>query len=228
MTQNQIGEFQIPNGAHHPDSQVLATNEVSDMYSEIYESQESNNSQEIVKNDDIVRLYQIGNEIAAARKIKLETKSFTPEDHTSGIVRAFAKKLFNPDFIKFKSYTEKDLITRESQIGAEIFNNRPAGEHIQFFNLDPNHWYFFQETEKKSGTIDSNTIHYEIQESGVLKICDKTGIRGEYLQGDEYQYFIAATDAYFEQVMPRIYGHTVDHKVINLHKHDDITDKTAA
>lgn len=206
MSQNQPMEFQIPNGIHHPDSQELIRDEVKDMYSDIYESKEQENS----INADIEKLFFIGDEIAAARKHKLDTQFFTYEDHTSGFVRAVAKKLLNPDFFErqrqLKPLTINDLMKRESQIGAEIFGNQPNGNHVQFFNENRNHWYLYQESEKKSGVIETSTIHYEIEQNGILKICDQTGVKGEYITGEEYENFMIATNAYRDQVINRIYS----------------------
>jgi len=102
----------------------------------------------------------------------------------------------------FHELTERELLTLESEIGAQIFGPVPEGMRREFFCLDEHTWIWHEEKlDKKSS--ESSTIRYEINEHGVLKVQD--GARYNYLEGDELKNFAVAVRMYYEQVARRVY-----------------------
>jgi hypothetical protein len=94
----------------------------------------------------------------------------------------------------------------ESEISPEIFKNLPSNEYVKFFNDSRNHWFLYHENKLNNGAIQSHTIHYEVQPKGVLKTCDKTGPKFEYVGEQELNDFLDATNIYYSLVMSRIYN----------------------
>lgn len=102
----------------------------------------------------------------------------------------------------FHELTERELLTLESEIGAQIFGPVPEGMRREFFCLDEHTWIWHEEKLNKKSP-ESSTIRYEINEHGVLKVQD--GARYNYLEGDELKNFAVAVRMYYEQVARRVY-----------------------
>lgn len=100
--------------------------------------------------------------------------------------------------------SERQLIEHESQIGAGLFGPVPAGHRREFFCLDDTSWIWYEEWRDEKGQQQKMTIRYEIQKTGVLKVQE--GARYSYLEGAELTNFLNATNAYYNQVMARLYG----------------------
>ena len=103
----------------------------------------------------------------------------------------------------FKRYTERELITLESEIGAELFGPVEKGRHREFFCLDEKTWIWHEEWTDEKRHIQTNTIRYEINDQGILKV--QAGARYSYLVGDELRNFVMATRLYYERVAREIY-----------------------
>ena len=103
----------------------------------------------------------------------------------------------------FKRYTERELITLESEIGAELFGPVEKGRHREFFCLDTKTWIWHEEWTDEKRHIQTNTIRYEINDQGILKVQE--GARYSYLVGDELRNFVMATRLYYERVAREIY-----------------------
>lgn len=99
--------------------------------------------------------------------------------------------------------TLRQLIQRESEIGGKLFGPVPKGHHRQFFNLDENTWVWYEEWKDGKGKQQSTTTRYEIHESGILKIQDKTPYY--FLDGSELKNFMTAIRLYYEQVSTEVY-----------------------
>ena len=100
--------------------------------------------------------------------------------------------------------TERELIQLESQIGVEIFGDRP--KHVrrrEFFNLDEKTWIWHEEFVDKKGVVQELTTKYEIQDKGVLKV--QPNYTYSYLEGAELQNFIVAVKEYYERVARQLY-----------------------
>ena len=100
-------------------------------------------------------------------------------------------------------YSERELLGRESTIGAELFGPVPAGRRREFFCFDENNWIWYEEWQDVTGKLQSATVRYELHGDGVLKIQE--GARYSYLEGAELENFIQATKVYHERVMNFIY-----------------------
>lgn len=103
----------------------------------------------------------------------------------------------------FRRYTERELITLESEIGAELFGPVEKGRHREFFCLDEKTWIWHEEWTDEKRHIQTNTIRYEINDQGILKVQE--GARYSYLTGDELRNFVMATRLYYERVAREIY-----------------------
>ena len=102
-----------------------------------------------------------------------------------------------------KALTERQLLQLESQIGAAIFGELPPKTVRSFFNLDETTWVWHEETVDEAGKHVVNTIRYEVQKQGVLKVQE--GARYSYIEGVELNNFIVAVQQYYERVMREIY-----------------------
>ena len=104
----------------------------------------------------------------------------------------------------FKKLTERELIQLESDIGALIFGEIPHGHRREFFNLDPNTWIWYDEsTEIYTRKHKSITIRYEIHNNGILKVQE--GARYCFIEGQELNNFVMATQLYYERVCRNVY-----------------------
>ena len=100
--------------------------------------------------------------------------------------------------------TERELIQRESEIGAELFGEAPAGHRREFFNLDPSTWIWYDETIGRHGKPkDTVTVRYEIHNNGILKVQE--GARYTFIEGAELENFVVATQMYYERVSREVY-----------------------
>lgn len=103
-----------------------------------------------------------------------------------------------------KPLTERELIQRESEIGARIFGETPKGGRREFFNLDQSTWIWYEESiDAATHQRIATTIRYEIHEQGILKVQE--GARYNFIEGDELANFLRATQLYHEQVAAQIY-----------------------
>ena len=97
-----------------------------------------------------------------------------------------------------KNLTERDLISLESQIGAQIFGVAPKGTRREFFNLDPTTWIWHEASEK-----GETTVRYEVHDHGILKVLG--GARYEFIEGEELDRFVTAVLMYYERVAREVY-----------------------
>lgn len=103
-----------------------------------------------------------------------------------------------------KPLTERELIQRESEIGARIFGEPPKGGRREFFNLDQSTWIWYEESvDDATHQRTATTIRYEIHEQGILKVQE--GARYNFIEGDELANFLRATQLYHQQVAAQIY-----------------------
>lgn len=102
-----------------------------------------------------------------------------------------------------KKFTERELITLESEIGGKLFGKVPRGHRREFFNLDPKTWIWYEEYKDDSGKKTSSTVRYEIHEKGIFKVQE--GARYSYIEGEELEHFVLATKLYYEEVARNIY-----------------------
>jgi len=117
-------------------------------------------------------------------------------------VKELLKMPKKPTRRPFQQMTERELLTLESEIGAQIFGPIPEGMRREFFCLDDHTWIWHEEKLDKKNP-ESNTIRYEINEHGVLKVQE--GARYSYLEGEEFNNFAVAVRMYYEQVARRVY-----------------------
>lgn len=100
--------------------------------------------------------------------------------------------------------TERDLLRRESKIGAELFGPIPKGHRREFFCLDESTWIWHEEWKDEKGVERQSTTRYEVHPNGILKVTD--GPRYQFIDGDELDNLVAATRLYYEQAARQIYG----------------------
>lgn len=104
---------------------------------------------------------------------------------------------------ELKPLTERELLTLESEIGAQVFGPIPKGRRREFFCLDDKTWIWHEEWLDERHKLQTATVRYEIMKQGVLKVQE--GPRYSYLEGDELQNFGISVRMYYEQVARQIY-----------------------
>lgn len=101
-------------------------------------------------------------------------------------------------------FTERELITLESEIGATLFGPIPAGHRREFFCLDKDTWIWYEEwTDINSRKQKSHTTRYEIRDDKILKAQE--GVQYSFLEGEELHNLLTAIQLYYEQVARDIY-----------------------
>ncbi|MFA5172680.1 MAG: hypothetical protein WC426_14050 [Sulfuriferula sp.] len=103
-----------------------------------------------------------------------------------------------------KELTERELISLESQIGSQLFGPADRGVRREFFNVDKQNWIWHEEHTDASGKVHSMTTRYEIQPQGILKV--RVGEPYVFLEGQELQNLLLATQMYHERVMRNVYN----------------------
>lgn len=98
--------------------------------------------------------------------------------------------------------TERDLLTLESRVGAEIFGPIPEGHRRQFFCLDEETWVWSDISDDEAGHHET-IIRYEIHDTGILKVLGDHDYT--FLGGDELRRFVVAVQMYYERVARDIY-----------------------
>lgn len=103
-----------------------------------------------------------------------------------------------------KKLTERELIQLESDIGARLFGEIPDGHRREFFNLDPATWIWYDESvETYTRRHKSTTVRYEVHDNGILKVQE--GARYCFIEGQELNNFVMATQLYYERVCREVY-----------------------
>lgn len=115
---------------------------------------------------------------------------------------AASPALAMPKHRPLKKLTERELIQLESEIGAKLFGDIPAGHRREFFCLDAKTWIWHEEF-KSNGKMESRTIRYEVHATGILKVQE--GARYSFIEGAELDNLVAATAMYYEQVARGVY-----------------------
>lgn len=99
--------------------------------------------------------------------------------------------------------TERELLRRESEIGATLFGPLPQGGRRQFFNLDASTWIWYEEWIDDRRQRHTATTRYEVQENGILKVQE--GARYSYVTGAELENIKSAINMYYERVAREVY-----------------------
>lgn len=103
-----------------------------------------------------------------------------------------------------KRMTERELLQLESEIGATLFGDVPAGNRREFFCLDEKTWIWHEQGKNpKTGKVEGQTIRYEVHDKGILKVQE--GARYSFIEGEELRNLVAATTMYYERVAREIY-----------------------
>ncbi len=115
-----------------------------------------------------------------------------------------------PDFQKkqkerpLRTLTDRELLTLESEIGAQLFGPVAEGHRREFFCLDDKNWIWHEEWLDEKKKLHFATTKYEVQEKGILKTQE--GARYSYIEGEELNHLITAIGMYYERVMREIYA----------------------
>lgn len=99
-----------------------------------------------------------------------------------------------------------EQLRQESSIGAQIFGPLPDNvARREFFNLDVDHWIWYEEFVMQGGGRQGYTTRYEVQDIGILKI--KPDNQYSYIEGVELQNFINAAGEYYRRAISQLYGY---------------------
>lgn len=102
-----------------------------------------------------------------------------------------------------RALTERELLTLESEIGAQLFGPVPDSHRREFFCLDEHTWIWHEEWIDARKKLQTSTVRYETNKRGILKV--QAGARYSYLDGEELRNFYVAARMYYEQVARRVY-----------------------
>lgn len=103
-----------------------------------------------------------------------------------------------------KELTERQLIQMESEIGAQLFGDIPAGHGRQFFNLDRTTWVWYEQwSDEVTGQKQELITKYEVHPSGILKVQDSAHYT--FITGTELDNFVRAVQLYYERIMRDVY-----------------------
>lgn len=104
-----------------------------------------------------------------------------------------------------KAMTERQLIRRESKIGAQLFGPVPAGRNREFFCLDERTWVWSESWyDQQSNAYQSVQVQYEFQDRGVLKLINK--VPHGYIKRSELRHLVDAIQIYHDRVTVEVYG----------------------
>lgn len=121
-----------------------------------------------------------------------------------GDAKAAENTLVMPKKHLFRKFTERELLQLESEIGAKLFGEIPAGHRREFFCLDKDTWIWYEQGKNPAtGEVTEATTRYEIHENGILKVQE--GARYSFIEGAELDNLVVATQLYYEQVARNIY-----------------------
>ena len=99
--------------------------------------------------------------------------------------------------------TERELLRRESEVGAALFGPLAKNGRREFFNLDENTWIWYEQWQDESRQQKASTTRYEVQEKGILKVQE--GARYSYLEGAELDNLQRAIEIYYQRVAREVY-----------------------
>ena len=103
----------------------------------------------------------------------------------------------------------RELIRKESEIGAQLFGEIPPGHHREFFCMDSRTWVWHEEwSETLSGEKKYQTVRYEVRDSGVLKSVN--GQDYAWVGEDEARNLAHAAVLYHQYVSEKIYKRSKD------------------
>ena len=116
-----------------------------------------------------------------------------------------------------KKLPERELIQLESEVGALLFGEIPKGHRREFFNLDPTTWIWYDEShERHSRKSHSVTVRYEVHTNGILKVQE--GARYNFIEGQELENFVMATQLYYERVCRDVYKRQPHPALVGVHQ----------
>jgi len=96
----------------------------------------------------------------------------------------------------------RDLLKRESAIGAELFGEIPEGHRREFFCLDEHTWIWF-EAWYEQGKERTMTVRYEVRQDSILKAQD--GQHYQLVGEQEGKNLLEAARLYSKRVIMDMY-----------------------
>lgn len=211
MSENFNGEYQMPTGDYSTSSQPIY-DELDKVYQGQIEINKPQMSYENVINPASQRLYEIADNLAEARADHI-SKRVARAAEEKKFISAVARTLFNrnlsPEYLR--DLAEKGVKKEESAIGASIFGNQKPNERIEFFNDNRASWFFYQSITDASGNIIAEqTFHYEVLPEGIMRISNGVGMNCKFIEGQELDNFMSATEIYYDRVMNQLYNYNSD------------------
>jgi hypothetical protein len=198
-------EYQIPSGGLNSDPKSQVYDAIDDIYQDRLDRNQHRTEQMISPTSE--RLYGIAGDIANARKYRLDSQFFIHAENRNNFIKAASKKIFGRELSlrRLEPLTEGRLKKDESAIGAKLFGSIRQNEHREFFNEDNENWFFYQSLTRTDGVIESITLHYEVLPVGVLRISSDESVPNVFIDGQELNNFVLATNMYHDQVLEQIY-----------------------
>lgn len=105
-----------------------------------------------------------------------------------------------------KGFSERELISRESKIGRELFGQIPKGHSREFFCLDERTLIWYESwLDAYTGRRQEVTTRYEVHPHCILKVQD--GQPYKEVTGQELQNLMVAVRQYVLRVSNDVYNH---------------------
>ena len=98
----------------------------------------------------------------------------------------------------------RELMRRESKIGATVFGPVPQGHQRDFFCFDARTWVWAEQWyDHHTKTQKSMQVQYEFQSRGVLKTVD--GVAVGFVKAEELAHLLEAIYTYQQRVHQEVY-----------------------
>lgn len=197
-------EYQIPSGGLNSDPKGQVC-DVVDIGQYRFDKKQRTSEQVISPISEM--FYGIADNIANARKYRLDSQFFIHAENRNNFIKSASKKIFGRELSlrRIEPLTEGRLKKDESAIGAKLFGPIRQNEHREFFNEDNENWFFYQSLTRSDGAIESITLHYEVLPVGVLRISSDESVPNVFIDGQELNNFVLAANIYHDQVLEQIY-----------------------
>lgn len=164
---------------------------------------------DVMINSDCKELYMIADNLASMRSSEVLRQSTEAAKKKNQFIKEVAKKMFNREWSP-EHITIEALKRKESTIGASLFYNGRSGERIEFFNDNRTSWFFYHSVKDRQGIERSSTLHYEVHPNGIMKISSASGMKCEFISGQEYDNFVKSANLYYDRVVDQLYRYTTD------------------
>ena len=114
------------------------------------------------------------------------------------------RPIFGRNSKPLHTLTMREIINRESEQGAQLFEKPTRGERVEFYYLGEGAWIWHQETKDDQGKVKIQTTRYEVKDSAVVKAQDAK--KREYMGDAQLHNLALWMFNYYELVARNVYN----------------------